>query len=225
MWDDMKYGAIGHKMLNNVTGYRTPNIDDMAANGMTFSRMYSEPSCTPTRVAAVTGRQPVRSGMIFPIFPIHDMGLPGSEVTIAEVLDDDYNTGFFEKSHFGDVEESYLHNQGYDEAIFTLYNQFAGQMFTPEAEKAGFTIGWQKDEWSRFALDQNFRPTEWMWAVEGFEGQKGKEVATPATTKEYRDFNNMAYARVKDFIRKHAADDKPFLLAWCDRKRCRCACE
>ncbi len=65
--------------------------------------------------------------MIFPIFPIHKMGLPGSEVTIAEVLDDDYNTGFFEKSHFGDQEESYLHNQGYDEAIFTLYNQFAGQ--------------------------------------------------------------------------------------------------
>ncbi len=82
---------------------------------MTFTRMYTEPSCTPTRVAVMTGRQPVRSGMDFPIFPIHQMGLPGSEVTIAEVLDDDYNTGFFEKSHFGDVEESYLHNQGYDE--------------------------------------------------------------------------------------------------------------
>ena len=78
MWDDMKYGAIGHPMLNNVTGYVSPNINKMAASGMTFSRMYSEPSCTPTRVAAMTGRQPVRSGMIFPIFPIHKMGLPGS---------------------------------------------------------------------------------------------------------------------------------------------------
>ena len=214
MWDDMKYGAIGHKMLNNVTGYRSPNINKMAANGMTFSRMYSEPSCTPTRVAAATGRLPVRSGMIFPIFPIHDMGLPGSEVTIAEVLDDDYNTGFFEKSHFGDVEESYLHNQGYDEAIFTLYNQFAGQMFTPEAEAAGYTIGWQKDEWSRFSLDQNFRPTEWLWAVEGFEGKKGKEVSTPVKASEYHEFNKMTYARVKNFIRKHAKDDKPFLLDW-----------
>ncbi len=142
MWDDMKYGAIGHPMLNNVTGYKSPNINKLAAAGMTFTRMYSEPSCTPTRVAAITGRQPVRSGMIFPIFPIHRMGLPGSEVTIAEVLGDDYNTGFFEKSHFGDMEESYLHNQGFDEAIFTTYNQFAGQMYTPEAEAAGFTIGW-----------------------------------------------------------------------------------
>ena len=214
MWDDMKYGAIGHKMLNNVTGYKSPNINKMAADGMTFTRMYSEPSCTPTRVAAATGRQPVRSGMIFPIFPIHNMGLPGSEVTIAEVLGDDYNTGFFEKSHFGDVEESYLHNQGYDEAIFTLYNQFAGQMFTPEAEAAGLTIGWQKDEWDRFALDENFRPTEWLWAVEGFEGQKGKEVSTPVNASEYHEFNKMTYARVLGFIKKHAKDDKPFLLDW-----------
>jgi arylsulfatase len=214
MWDDMKYGAIGHPMLNNVTGYKSPNINKLAAAGMTFTRMYSEPSCTPTRVAAITGRQPVRSGMIFPIFPIHRMGLPGSEVTIAEVLGDDYNTGFFEKSHFGDMEESYLHNQGFDEAIFTTYNQFAGQMYTPEAEAAGFTIGWFKDEWDRYALDQNFRPTEWMWAVEGFKGQKGKEIATPKSTKEYHEFNKMAYARVKAFIKKHANDDKPFLLDW-----------
>ena len=213
IWDDMKYGAIGHPMLNNVTGYKSPNINELAAQGMTFTRMYTEPSCTPTRVAVLTGRQPVRSGMIFPIFPIHRMGLPGSEVTIAEVLDDDYNTGFFEKSHIGDQEESYLHNQGFDEAIFTLYNQFAGQMFTPEAE-GGYTIGWERDEWDRFAIDQEFRPYDWMWAIEGFEGKKGREIATPRTTAEYREFNAMAYERVKQFIRKHAKDDKPFLLDW-----------
>jgi len=214
MWDDMKYGAIGHPMLNNVTGYVSPNINKMAANGMTFTRMYSEPSCTPTRVAAMTGRQPVRSGMIFPIFPIHQMGLPASEVTIAEVFDDSYNTGFFEKSHFGDVEESYLHNQGFDETIFTMYNQFAVQMFTPEAEAEGFTIGWTEDTLDHYALDKEFRPKDWKWAVEGFEGQKGKVISTPATTKEYHDFNKMAYSRVKDFINKHANDDKPFLLDW-----------
>jgi arylsulfatase len=214
MWDDMKYGAIGHPMLSKVTGYKSPNINKLAAEGMTLTRMYSEPSCTPTRVAAATGRQPVRSGMIFPIFPIHQMGLPASEVTIAEVLDDDYNTGFFEKSHFGAVEEAYLHNQGYDEAIFTLYNQWAGQMFTPEAEATPNTIGWERDEWDRYALDQEFRPEGWMWAVEGIEGQRGKEVATPKVNEEYLQFNAMAYERVKQFIRKHANDDQPFLLDW-----------
>jgi arylsulfatase len=214
MWDDMKYGAIGHPMLNQVTGYKSPNINKLAAEGMTFTRMYTEPSCTPTRVAATTGRHPVRSGMIFPIFPIHRMGLPASEVTIAEVLDKHYHTGFFEKSHFGDVEEAYLHNQGFDEALFTLYNQFAGQMFTPEAENGFYTIGWQRDSWDPWAVDQNFRPTEWLWAVEGFEGGTTKEVVTPKTFQEYVEFNAMAFDRVKAFIRKHAKSDKPFLLDW-----------
>ncbi len=215
MWDDMKYGAIGHPMLNKVTGYTSPSINKLAAEGMTFTRMYSEPSCTPTRVAAITGRHPVRSGMIFPIFPIHQMGLPASEVTLAEVFDDRYNTGFFEKSRFGDVEESYLHNQGFDEAIFTLYNQFAGQMYTPEAEDAFYTVGWQPDSWDKsYAIDQTFRPTNWLWAVEGFEGGTTKEISTPKTFSEYVEFNAMAYERVKGFIRKHADDDKPFLLDW-----------
>ncbi len=215
MWDDMSYGAIGHPMLNKVSGYASPNINKLAAEGMTFARMYSEPSCTPTRVAAITGRHPVRSGMIFPIFPIHQMGLPASEVTLAEVFDDSYNTGFFEKSHFGDVEESYLHNQGFDEAIFTLYNQFAGQMFTPAAEDAFFTVGWQRDSWDKsYAIDQTFRSLKWLWAVEGFEGGTTREISTPGTFKEYIEFNTMAYDRVKGFIRKHAKDDKPFLLDW-----------
>jgi len=215
MWDDMSYGAIGHPMLNQISGYSSPNINELAAQGMTFTRMYSEPSCTPTRVAAITGRHPVRSGMIFPIFPIHQMGLPASEVTLAEVLDDDYNTGFFEKSHFGDVEESYLHNQGFDEAIFTLYNQFAGQMFTPEAEDAFYSVGYARDAYDKsYAIDQTFRPTDWLWAVEGFEGGTTKEISTPSTFDEYISFNAMAYERVKGFIRKHASDDKPFLLDW-----------
>lgn len=143
------------------------------------------------------------------------MGLPASEVTLAEVFDDSYNTGFFEKSHFGDVEESYLHNQGFDEAIFTLYNQFAGQMFTPEAENSFKTLGWERDSWDKsYAIDQTFRPLGWMWAVEGFEGGTTREISTPKTFKEYTEFNAMAYDRVKSFIRKHANDDKPFLLDW-----------
>ena len=83
LWDDMRYGAVGHRMLTDISGYEAPNIEQMAQDGMSFTRMYTEPSCTPTRVAVATGRLAVRSGMIFPIFPIHRMGLPASEVTIA----------------------------------------------------------------------------------------------------------------------------------------------
>ena len=137
LWDDMRYGAVGHRMLTDISGYEAPNLEQMAEEGMSFTRMYTEPSCTPTRVAAATGRLAVRSGMVFPIFPIHRMGLPGSEVTIAEVVDDTYHTGMFEKAHFGDQEEGYVTNQGWDEAIFSLYNQFAGQNFNSGAEDSG----------------------------------------------------------------------------------------
>ena len=137
LWDDMRYGAVGHRLLTDISGYEAPNLEQMARDGASFTRMYTEPSCTPTRVAAVTGRLAVRSGMIFPIFPIHRMGLPGSEVTIAEVVGDTYHTGFFEKAHFGDQEEGYVTNQGWDEAIFSLYNQFAGQAFNGGAEDSG----------------------------------------------------------------------------------------
>ena len=127
----MALSGIG--LLTDISGYSADNIQKLAEEGMSFTRMYTEPSCTPTRVAAATGRLAVRSGMIFPIFPIHRMGLPASEVTIAEVVGDTYHTGFFEKAHFGDQEEGYVTNQGWDEAIFSLYNQFAGQMFTSDA--------------------------------------------------------------------------------------------
>ena len=63
------------------------------------------------------------------------MGLPASEVTIAELVDDTYHNGMFEKLHIGDQEESYAHNKGCDEAIFSLYNQFSGKNFNPDADK------------------------------------------------------------------------------------------
>jgi len=63
MWDDAAYGRVGHPMLSKLTGIDTPNIDTMAREGMTLTRMYTEPSCTPTRVATLTGGHPVRSGL------------------------------------------------------------------------------------------------------------------------------------------------------------------
>ena len=94
-------------------------------DGIVFTRMYTEPSCTPTRAAALTGRLAVRSGMHTVSFPPEGAGLPAEEVTIAEILSDaGYNTGFVGKGHQGDIEEAHLHNQGFDEATFSMYNQF-----------------------------------------------------------------------------------------------------
>ena len=64
--DDVGFGEMGDPVLNHVRGYTTPNINAFARESLTFSRMYSEPTCTPTRTALLTGRLPVRSHMLEP---------------------------------------------------------------------------------------------------------------------------------------------------------------
>ncbi|RKX31214.1 MAG: sulfatase, partial [Verrucomicrobia bacterium] len=86
LWDDQQVGAVGNAMIQQNLGYTTPNINKMAAEGINFSRMYSEPACTPTRAAFLTGRHPVRNGMAVVGMPHEFSGLSAEEVTIAEVL-------------------------------------------------------------------------------------------------------------------------------------------
>ena len=92
--DDVGFGEFGNPLLNKVRGYETPSINKFAKESLSFSRMYSEPSCTPTRAAFLTGRLPVRSHMLEPkIVPPEATGLNKDEVTIAEVLSQaGYNT-------------------------------------------------------------------------------------------------------------------------------------
>ena len=138
MWDDAAYGRVGHPMLSKVTGMETPTFDRIAEEGMIFTRMYTEPSCTPTRVATLTGRHPIRSGLTQVVFPVHAIGMPNEEVTIAEVLKEEgYNTGFFGKYHVGDIDGSYPHQNGFDECLFTIYNQFGSQFSTRTARTSG----------------------------------------------------------------------------------------
>ena len=55
MWDDSGYGDVASPILTRLHGIDTPNISNLAESGVTFTRMYTEPSCTPTRAAALTG--------------------------------------------------------------------------------------------------------------------------------------------------------------------------
>lgn len=89
-----------------------------------FTRFYTEPACTPSWAACMTGRHAARSGMYAAGFPVEAGGLPGEEATIAEVLSKaGYATAFYGRWRLGDIEESYPHNQGFDETFFTPYNQ------------------------------------------------------------------------------------------------------
>ena len=124
MWDDTAYGDVGIPAIQKVRGLETPHLNSLASEGILFTRMYTEVGCTPSRAACMTGRHPIRNAMYNIGMLREQHGLRGSEVTIAEVLSSaGYATAFHGKWHLGDIEESYPHNQGFDEAFFTCYNQ------------------------------------------------------------------------------------------------------
>ena len=215
MWDDNSFGEVGIEAFNKIRGFDTPRLNKMGKDGIVFTRMYTEPSCTPTRAAALTGRLAVRSGMHTVAFPPEGSGLPAEEVTIAEILSEaGYSTAFFAKAHQGDIEESYMHNQGFDEAQFSLYNQFPPIFWHADGEAAGMTIGYTKErEEKKYLVDQTWRPHGYIMDVEGKKGEKARETLPP-TLDNYREVNKQHQAKALDFIRRKAKDDNPFYLAY-----------
>ncbi|MGI9429819.1 MAG: sulfatase-like hydrolase/transferase, partial [Bythopirellula sp.] len=168
MWDDTVYGDVGIPAIQKVRGFDTPNLNEMARQGILFTRFYTEVGCTPSRAACMTGRHPVRNSM-YNIGMLREMhGLRGSEVTIAEVLSKKgYATAFHGKWHLGDIEESYAHNQGFDEAFFTGYNQILS-LWTRKGEAANATIGLYEDMLPEdpYKLDDTFITKGWVMVLE-----------------------------------------------------------
>ena len=101
--DDVGWGVLGSYGGGKVIGTPTPNLDAMASDGMKFLSAYSEPSCTPTRIALMTGRQPHRTGLNVVLWPGQKQGIVAEEVTIAELLRaGGYDTAMWGKWHIGD---------------------------------------------------------------------------------------------------------------------------
>jgi arylsulfatase A-like enzyme len=114
--DDTGYGDLGPYGGGAGRGMPTPNIDRLAAEGMTFFSFYAQPSCTPGRAAMQTGRIPNRSGMTTVAFQGQGGGLPAAEWTLASVLKTaGYKTFFTGKWHLGEADYALPNAQGYDE--------------------------------------------------------------------------------------------------------------
>src|SRR5215467_842534 len=113
--DDTGYGDLGPYGGGEGRGMPTPNIDRLAAEGMTFFSYYAQPSCTPGRAAMITGRIPNRSGMTTVAFQGQGGGLPKAEWTLGSVLKTGgYKTYFTGKWHLGEDDYALPNAQGYD---------------------------------------------------------------------------------------------------------------
>jgi arylsulfatase A-like enzyme len=122
--DDFGYGDSGPYGGGENRGMPTPNLDRLAAEGMTFLSFYAQPSCTPGRAAVQTGRIPNRSGMTTVAFQGEGGGLPAAEWTLASVLKTGgYKTFFTGKWHLGEADYALPNAQGYDEMKYAgLYH-------------------------------------------------------------------------------------------------------
>jgi arylsulfatase A-like enzyme len=90
-----------------VVGYKTPNIDRIAKEGMMFTDYYAENSCTAGRSSFITGQTPKRTGLTKVGIPGAPIGLQARDITIAQALRPlGYATGQFGKNHLGDRNDS-----------------------------------------------------------------------------------------------------------------------
>ena len=106
LWgDDIGWWNISYNSRGQM-GYRTPNIDRIANEGVAFTDYYGQQSCTAGRAAFITGQNPIRTGLTKVGMPGADVGLSAEDPTIAELLKPlGYATGQFGKNHLGDKDQ------------------------------------------------------------------------------------------------------------------------
>jgi arylsulfatase A-like enzyme len=122
--DDMGYGDIS---CYNKMHVKTPNIDRLALQGVRFTDFYvPTPYCAPSRATLLTGRFPLRHGMVqnpAPDAGINNIGINASEVTMGELFQGaGYRTKCIGKWHLGHKPEYFPVKHGFDESYGILYS-------------------------------------------------------------------------------------------------------
>jgi arylsulfatase len=220
--DDIGFGDLGSETLNSIRGYKTPSINKIAREGTRLSRMYTEPSCTPTRVAFMTGRHPFRNGMGNTAVDISGFGLADDEVTLAEILSEvGYNTVHIGKWHMGDIEEAWPNHQGFDYAAFPIHQQGQLTIFHDDAADEEVSIGIGDNNYDdRYTMDRWLR-TDASSMVTGVEGDRDKPVREvdmkPGerwTEAKYAAMNQRYQDQAMEQLRVLAKQDEPFFLQY-----------
>jgi len=186
-----------------VVGYRTPNIDRIANEGMLFTDYYGEQSCTAGRSSFIMGQSVFRTGLSKVGLPGADLGMREEEPTIAALLKaQGYATGQFGKNHLGDRDEHLPTNHGFDE--------FFGNLYHLNAEEEPENEDYPKDP----AFKKRFGPRGVIhsWALP--DGKQKIEDTGPLTKKRMETVDDETSDRAIAFIREQTALGKPWFVWW-----------
>ena len=203
-----------------VVGYKTPNIDRIAHEGMMFTDYYAENSCTAGRSSFITGQTPKRTGLSKVGIPGAAVGLQARDITIAQALKPlGYTTGQFGKNHLGDRNEYLPTVHGFDE--------FFGNLYHLNAEEEPERPYWPKDDTAytstnsprgvlRCKATDTDDPTE-----QPHWGRVGKQICEdtgPLDRKRMETIDDETTAAAIDFMGRQAHASKPF-FTWMNTTR------
>src|SRR5690349_762334 len=194
-----------------LMGYRTPNIDRIAREGMMFTDYYAEQSCTAGRSTFITGQCTLRTGLSKVGIPAATVGLQASDATIAELLKPlGYATGQFGKNHLGDRNEYLPTVHGFDEFFGNLYHLNAEEdpesrtyPRNPEFRQALGPRGVLRTK----ASDRDDPTDQPRW---GKVGKQTIEDTGPLTKKRMETIDDETSAAAIDFMRRQVRAGTPF---------------
>ena len=206
---------------DGLMGYRTPNIDRIANEGMRFTDSYGEQSCTAGRAAFISGQSVYRTGMSKVGVPGVDIGWAAEDPTIAELLKPlGYATGQFGKNHFGDLNKYLPTVHGFDEFFGNLYHLNAEE----EPEQFDYPHKDQFPKLHEFALPRGVLKCKATDEVSKEPddpkfGPVGKQIIEDTgpldTPSGWRPSTTTSPTRTVDYIKRQHDAGNPFFV-WCN---------
>jgi arylsulfatase A-like enzyme len=209
VWGD----DIGQSNISAYTkglvGYRTPNIDRIANEGLIFTDYYGEQSCTAGRSSFIMGQSVFRTGLSKVGLPGAELGMRTEEPTIAGLLKaQGYATGQFGKNHLGDKDEHLPTNHGFDEFFCNLYHLNAEE----EPENEDYPGDMVLADGKTFREKFGPRGVIHSWAMP--DGTQKIEDTGPLTKKRMETVDDETSDRAVAFIKEQQAAGKPWFVWW-----------